>query len=79
MLKNKFMFVVLFVVTAFSEDFYNLNASEYESSFLNASDKTLKFKAGEVGLLSIDMKMKKGYTLILIYQMKYNQIFQEIL
>ena len=55
------MFVVLFAAIAYSEDFYNLNVSEYKSSFVNASDKTIKFKAGEVGLFSIDMKMQKGY------------------
>ncbi len=58
---NKFMFIAFCLAISFSQDFYDANISEYESSFFNSGDRTEKFKAGEVAVLSVGMKMKSGY------------------
>ncbi|OUW60064.1 MAG: hypothetical protein CBD58_05355 [bacterium TMED198] len=58
---NRFIFTTFCLAISFSQGFYDANISEYESSFLSAEDRTTEFKAGEVAIFSIDMKMKEGY------------------
>ena len=59
--KYKMIFMIFFISVLFNEDFYDLNVSDYKSSFFNADDKSSKFKAGEIALFTINMKMKQGY------------------